>query len=158
MSTLPPTQPQPQPGKPGIPPLPEAAAQAVPAAIGHVVKANTMFNRNALRLFHNSMSTAGMAAHFFEPETWEELLQMQNAILQRLEQQQRAWLEGCAILMQDYAQIRQANTLSKLVEKQCNLVTQWNQLLGDQATNLMGLQENIQVDYGYWASQKLESP
>jgi hypothetical protein len=117
-----------------------------------------MLNRNALRLFHNSMSTAGMAAHFLEPETWEELLQMQSAILQRLEQQQRAWLEGCAILMQDYAQIKQANTLSKLVEKQCNLVTQWNQLLGDQATNLMGLQENIQVDYGYWASQKLESP
>lgn len=157
MSTYPPTQPQPQPGKPGVPPLQEIAVQAAPAAIGHVLKANTMVGRSMARLLHNGMFTAGMAAHFFEPETWEELTQMQGAILQRLEQQQRAWLEGCAILMQDYAQIRQANTLSKLVEKQYNLVTQWNQLLGDQATNLMGLQENIEVDYGYWASQKLES-
>lgn len=75
---------------------------------------------------------------------------MQSAILNCL--QQCGWMGGCAILMQDCAQIRQASMVSKLVEKQYNPVTQWNQLLGDQATNLMGLQENIQVDYGYWAS------
>jgi len=75
--------------------------------------------------------------------------------VQRLQQQNEAWLKGCAILLQDYVQIKDANTMSKLVEKQYNLVAQWNQLLGSQATNLMGLEENIEVDYGYWASQKL---
>jgi hypothetical protein len=157
MSTLPPTQPQPQPGKRGVPPLQQIAVEVAPAAFGQALKSNRMIGRNVARLVHNGMSTAGMAPRFFEPGIWEELVQMQGAIFQRLEMQRRAWLEGCAILMQDYVQIRQANTMSKLVEKQYNLVTQWHQLLGDQATNLLGLQENIQVSYGYWISRKLGS-
>jgi len=91
-----------------------------------------------------------------DPQIWSDLLQLQAAVMQRLQQQNRAWLKGCAILMEDYAQIKQANTMSKLVEKQYNLMAQWSLLIGNQATNMIGLQENIEVDYGYWASQKLQ--
>lgn len=155
MTPRPPTQPQPEPAKPEAPTLQEVAVKMVPAAIGHILKAHSMLSRSIGRTLSNGMFTAGLATHFMEPQLWSDVTQMQNAILQRLKQQGDSWLKGCAILMQDYVQIKQANTMSKLVEKQYNLVTQWNQLIGDQTTNLMGLQENIEVDYGYWASQKL---
>jgi hypothetical protein len=33
---------------------------------------------------------------------------------------------------------------------------QWSALLTSQTTSLVELMENIHVDYGYWASQKLQ--
>ena len=69
-----------------------------------------------------------------------------------MQQQQQRWAQGCASLMQDYARIPQANTVSKLVEKQYNLMAQWMQLLGDSTTGFINLMENIEVAYGYWAS------
>lgn len=156
MSRLPPpTLPWPDLVKPGVPALQEIAAQAVPDAVGHALTAYTLLDRRITRTLNNGLSTTCLAAHLMKPQTWDELLQLQSAVMQRVQQQNWAWLKGCAILMQDYAQIKQANTMSKLVEKQCNLMTQWGQLLGNQVTNLMGLQENIEVDYAYWASQKL---
>lgn len=152
----PPTFPQPDAAKPGVPALHEVTAQAVPAAIEHALTTYALLNRRLARTANNGLFTTGLATHFMNPQTWDELLQLQSAVMQRLQQQNQAWLKGCAILMQDYIQIKQANTMSKLVEKQCNLMMQWSQLLSSQATNLMGLQENIEVDYGYWASQKLQ--
>lgn len=155
MSRLPHTLPVSYPGKPGIPALPEIATQAAPAAFGTALRANYLLNNHAAHLFRNGMVTAGLTTRLANPEVWEESMQLQRAVVQRLQEQNEDWLKGCAILMQDYVQIKQANTMSKLVEKQFNLVTQWSQLLSDQATNLIGLMENIEVDYGYWATQKL---
>lgn len=135
----------------------DIAVKAAPAVIGHVLKAHAVLSRSIGRTLSNGMFTAGLATHLMEPQVWGELMQLQSAVMQRLKQQNESWLKGCAILMQDYVQIRHANTMTKLVEKQYNLVTQWNQLIGDQTTNLIGLEENIEVDYGYWASQKLNA-
>ena len=59
-------------------------------------------------------------------------------------------------LAEDYSQLRQSNTLSKYVEREYNLVAQWGALLSDQAAQMAGLMENIQVDYGYWLAQQQE--
>ena len=114
-------------------------------------------NNHTARILKNEVFTAGLATRLTDPQVWGESLQLQSAVVQRLQQQNQDWLKGCAVLMQDYAQIKHANTMTKLVEKQCNLVLQWSQLLSNQATNLIGLMENIEVDYGYWASQKLHA-
>ena len=45
--------------------------------------------------------------------------------------------------------------MSKFMEKQCNLMSQSALLMTNQATNFVALMENIDVDYGYWASQKV---
>lgn len=158
MTKLPPTLVQSDPTEPSVPVLHEIATQAAPATLGHALKAHSLLNNRTTRLVNNGLVTAGLATHLMDPQVWEESLQLQKAVMVRLQQQNQDWLKGCAILMQDYAQIKQANTMSKLVEKQCNLVTQWSQLLTSQATNLMGLMENIEVDYGYWVSQKVRSP
>ncbi len=52
-------------------------------------------------------------------------------------------------------QIKGANTMSKLAEREGNIVAQVTQILSSQATDLVGLQENIDVDYSYWINQKL---
>ncbi len=157
MSRLPITISQRALAKPGVPALHEMASQGASATLEHAATANTLLNKQAAHIFNNGMLTTGLAAHFMEPQIWNESLQLQMAVMQRLQEQNQDWLKGCAILVDDYAQLKQANTMSKLVEKQCNLMTQWSQLLTIQSTNLIGLLENIEVDYGYWASQKLHS-
>ena len=47
--------------------------------------------------------------------------------------------------------------MSKLVEQEFNLVGQLVQLLSNQATNLATLQENVEVDYGYWVHEKIKA-
>ena len=157
MSRLPLTLRQPDSVTPGALALPEIAAQAAPATMGHALKAYSLLNNQTSRMLNNGLFSAGLTTHLVDPQVWGEALQLQGAVMQRLQQQNQDWLKGCAILMQDYAQIKQANTMTKLVEKQFNLVMEWGQLLSNQATNLIGLMENIEVDYGYWASQKLHA-
>jgi hypothetical protein len=130
------------------------ALKYVPLA--HAMKAHTLAQRQAARMLHNGMLSAGLTVRLADPQVWGEWLQLQAAVMQRLHQQNLDWGKGCAILADDYAQIHQANTLSKLTEKQCNLMSQWALLLTSQGTSLMTLVENIHVDYGYWASQKLQ--
>lgn len=150
------TQPQPAPVKPDPTPLQEVATLAPPAAMEHAQTVGTLLSRRTTRVMSNLTTSAGLAPQAMNPQTWVELQQLHQAVMQRLQQQNQSWLEGCAALVKEYAQIKNANTMSKLIEQQCNLVGQWGQLLGTQATNLMGLQENIEVDYGYWVSEKVK--
>lgn len=143
--------------KPGVPVLHEHAPSRNLAPLGHALKANTLAHRQATRVLHNSLLSAGLAARIGDPVVWSEWLQLQAAVMQRLHQQHQDWRKGCAILAEDYAQIQHANTMSKLAEKQSNLVSQWALLLTSQATSLVTLMENVHVDYGYWASQKLQA-
>ncbi|WP_426342572.1 hypothetical protein ACN9MZ_13345 [Pseudoduganella sp. S-14] len=138
--------------KPGVPALRESMAIA-PLAVS--MKAGTLAQRQASRMLHNSVLSAGLARRFGDPQVWSEWLQLQAAVMQRLHQQNLDWRQGCAILAEDYALIRHANTMSKMVEKQGNFFSQWTLLLTNQATSLFELMENIHVDYGYWAKQKV---
>jgi hypothetical protein len=81
---------------------------------------------------------------------------MQDAVVKRLQLQQQSWAQGCNALLQEYIQLNNASTLPKMVERQFNLTVQWGFLVSNQITNLMELEENIEVDYAYWASQKLQ--
>jgi hypothetical protein len=137
--------------KSGVPALRDSRAIA-PMAVS--MKAGTLAQRQASRMLHNSVLSVGLASRFGDPQVWSEWLQLQAAVMQRLHQQNLDWRQGCAILAEDYALIRHANTMSKMVEKQGNFFSQWTLLLTNQATSLFELMENIHVDYGYWASQK----
>jgi hypothetical protein len=130
---------------------------ATPSIVRHAQTASTLLTRGAARAFGNGLATAGLAPHLLNPQTWDELLQLQGAVVRRLQQQNQDWLNGCAALAREYDRLKGANTISKLAEQQFNLVAQWGKLVSDQATSLIELQENISVDYGYWASQKLNA-
>lgn len=140
--------------KPGVPALREAPASAL-APLENAMKANTLVQRQAARMLHNSVLSAGLASRLADPQVWGEWIQLQAAVMQRLNQQHLDWRQGCAILAEDFALIRNANTMSKMAEKQGNFFSQWMLLLTNQGTSLFELMENIHVDYGYWASQKI---
>lgn len=40
----------------------------------------------------------------------------------------------------------------KYVERECDVMGQWNALISQQITNWTELMENIQTDYDYWIS------
>lgn len=143
--------------KPGVPAEPAAIATNAVAPLAHAMTTQRLTQKHAARMVHNSTLSLGLATRLWDPVVWNEWMQLQAAVVQRLQLQNLNWRKGCAILADDYAQLRQANTMSKLMEKQCNLMSQSAQLLTSQATNFVALLENIDVDYGYWASQKQRS-
>ena len=143
--------------KPGVPAVREAVAARALAPLENSMKAHSLVQRQAARMLHNGVLSAGLASRFADPQVWSEWVQLQAAVMQRLHQQNLEWRKGCAILAEDFALIRHANTMSKMAEKQGNFFSQWTLLLTNQATSLFELMENIHVDYGYWASQKTGS-
>lgn len=132
-----------------------AIASNAIAPFAHAMTAQRLLQKDATHLVNNSAVSMALVTRLWDPVVWGEWTQLQAAIMQRLYVQHQNWHKGCAILIDDYGQLRQANTMSKLVEKQSNLMSQSAELLASQATDFVALLENIDVDYGYWASQKL---
>jgi len=132
-----------------------AFATSTVAPLAHAMTAQRLMQKDTSHLMNNGALSMALAARLWDPSVWSELTQMQAAIAQRLELQNQNWRKGFAILAEDYAQLRQANTMSKLLEKQGNLISQSADLMTSQATDFVALLENIDVDFGYWASQKL---
>lgn len=144
--------------KPTVPAAP-AAANAAPlsplhAPLVHAQKMNALLGQVAMRSAGTQMALACTLPWHLDSQTWQELQAMQAAVWKRLEQQQAEWVKGCQLLMQDYAQLKQANTLSKVVDQEYDFFSQFGALLTSQASAMAGLIENIQVDLGYWVSQK----
>lgn len=102
----------------------------------------------------NQFRVTRLMAEAAEADTWREVGQIHAAINERLHQQQRAWSQGLDQIFVEYVQLRQANTLSKLVEQEYNIGMQLGTLWFNQVINLTALAENIQVDLAYWLSQK----
>jgi hypothetical protein len=82
---------------------------------------------------------------------------MQQSAWQRLLTLQTKWAGDWKAWIEYSEQIKGANTMSKLAEREGNIGAQLAQLLSNQATDLVGLQENIHVDYSYWIHQKLNA-
>lgn len=143
---------------------PDLAAESVAIAstpvtyAAHALTTQRLTQKYAASMANNSALTLTLTTRLWDPTVWSESMQLEAAIMRRLHAQGLNWRKGCTTLIEDYGQLRQANTMSKLVEKQCNLVSQFALLLSSQATDFVALLENIDVDYGYWASQKKGAP
>ncbi|MDE1179191.1 hypothetical protein [Paraburkholderia sp.] len=131
------------------------APAAHAAAMQDAMKTPALLGGWAVRGATNGLNTAKLFAVGMDMQRCNELLEMQTAIVKRLMLQQQTWLEGWAGLNRERAQIKGANTVSKLVEQEFNLVAQVGQLFIDQTTALVALQENIEISYSYWLSEKL---
>ncbi|HSV34732.1 MAG TPA: hypothetical protein VLI46_04205 [Ramlibacter sp.] len=132
-------------------------AAAQPAPLRHLNTFSALLAQSATRVAGNGAASAALLPKATDFETWKELSAMQGAIFKRLLQQHQDWLQGLAKLGQEYSQIKRANTLSEHAEQQFNLMAQFGDLMKAQATNLLTLQDNIEVNYGYWVSQKVSA-
>jgi len=137
--------------------LQHAIPSIYPATIQSTPKVQHLLSNWAISTADRSIATSQLLAHGINSETWHELLQLQEAVRQRLQQQQQNWWQGWAAWAQQCTQIKNANTMSKLVEQEFNLIGQIVQLVSAQATSLATLQETIEVDYGYWVHEKIKA-
>ena len=124
-------------------------------AFHHALKAVALQSDWATRAMHNASASAQVFALGIDAESAEELLQMQHAAWQRLFTLQSSWAQEWKNWIQYSDLIKGANTTFKFVEREGNIVAQCVQLLSKQAADLMGLQENIDVDYSFWINEKL---
>lgn len=138
-------------------PLTISEAMPHPVFLEHAKAAHHLISRCSLRAVDNCATSVKMWPHLMDADTWTDLLQMQGAISERLQQQNQQWVKGVAAIVRDYARIKKANTMSKLFEQQFNVIGQWGQLLSNQTTSLVELQQNIETNFGYWLHQKFDS-
>jgi hypothetical protein len=135
-----------------------AAAPAIAKvhpALAHAMKAGVLQTDRATRAFADARATAEVFALGGDPDVWRELMRIQEASWRRLRTLQDGWLKDWAQWLQYAGQIRGANTMSKLVERENNIGAQLAQVIGAQVTDLVGLQENIEIAYSYWINTKL---
>lgn len=106
----------------------------------------------ASRQQHNLGASLAMLPALAHTDTWLSLAKLQAASLQKLIAQQDNWLAQWQGWLHTACQLGQANTVSKLLEQEMNLALRAVQIIGQQAVDLATLQENLEVNYGYWAS------
>lgn len=134
---------------------PSAPSTTVPPAlVEHALQRYSLLTRHLTKHAHHSMTTAAMLSQLTPAQTWQELGQIQEAILQQTRQLQQSWISDWNAWFGEFPQFKQANTMSKLVEQEFNLVGQFVRLLQNQATDWFSLLENVEINYGYWLSQK----
>ncbi|WP_354683774.1 hypothetical protein [Cupriavidus necator] len=131
-----------------------AMAAAHPAALQQALTLHALLGGWATRAVGNGVAAASLGPFAVDAQTWTELFQLQAAIIRRLHDQQQQNLQGWAGWLQERAQVRRANTMSKLVEQEFDLLARFVLLLSDQAVDLVTLQENVEVNTGYWLGQK----
>ena len=124
-------------------------------AFHHALRAVALQSDWATRAMHNASASAQVFALGIDAESADELLQMQHAAWRRLFALQSSWAQDWKNWIQYSDLIKGANTTFKFVEREGNIVAQCVQLLSKQAADLMGLQENIDVDYSFWINEKL---
>jgi hypothetical protein len=95
---------------------------------------------------------------FFNNEMFLEGLKFRQAVWNRILENQKSWFTGIADIIQEYKELKDANTLSKHVEQECNVIGQWSALMTRQIADWAEMMENIQTDYDYWISQKKQVP
>jgi len=131
------------------PTLPQAAQ--LPAAPQHP-RHGQLLGKLASRQQHNLGTSLAMLPALAHTGTWLSLAQLQAASLQKLIAQQDSWLAQWQGWLHSACQLGQANTVSKLLEQEMNLALRAVQIVGQQAVDLASLQENLEINYGYWAS------
>lgn len=140
---------------PPVPALHRAIAMAQPAAVQRSTTMQTLVAEWAQRTARTGAKAMTLAPFSLDPQVVTEWLQLQSAIAERLQSQQQVWLQGWALWLEERAQVRRANTMSKLMEQEMDLLGRFVLLLSGQMVDLVTLQENVEVNTGYWVSQTL---
>lgn len=108
-------------------------------------------------LLSNQIAASQLLLSRPNPQLWQEMHAMQQAVLQRMHEQQQEWFKGISGVLTEYSEMKQANTLSKLLEQECNMMSQLGSLATSQMTAWIGMLENIQIGYSWWLNQKQQA-
>ena len=124
-------------------------------SLDHALKAQAIQNDRAVRAADSAKATAELLFHGLNPENLKDMLDLQQSAWRRFSALQQGWVTDWLGWFAYADKIKGANTMSKLVEMESNILTQATQLFGNQISGLVALQENIEVDYSYLVRQIL---
>ena len=136
------------------PQLQPTAAASAAAPVQHAQNWMKLVGEAMARYAATGASTAALLP-LMRADTGSELLDLQFAVIERMHQLQQDWWQGWAGWIEELGQSRKADTLSEHIGQQYNLGEQFAALLKSQAADLLDLHDNVQVNYGYWATRKL---
>lgn len=126
------------------------------AAFEHLSKAGQLQYSRGARGYRAAADTARLlATGRLDPSMIEELGRLQQAAWDRAWALGKSWKAGWQCWWAYAGHANNANTVSKLAERQANSLTQIAQLIAGQLQDLATLAENVEVNYAYWVSQKL---
>jgi len=132
----------------------QPGANSMLAAAQHAMKVSQTLNNSMMRQAHFWQShLPSMLSAAQNPATFNALIAFQSALMQRLADQHKEWVDGLHDVMHGTGQMRSANTVSKLMEQEYNFSAQLGSLMMNQLTSVAELLENAQVDLGYLLSQ-----
>jgi hypothetical protein len=100
---------------------------------------------------------AALPALAFDATAWQEGLALAGAIGQQWLSLQSMWFEGLGEWAEEAGELRRANTVSKFVDQEMNLLQQGLALMASQATASTRLGENIQSNLACWLSRKAQA-
>jgi hypothetical protein len=107
------------------------------------------------RAIRNGAAAAQLWGRGLDARNLDELYGMNQASWQRLRDLQTGWAADWTAWLDYASTLKGANTTSKLVEREGNILAQAVAQINAQATDLAGLLENIDVGYSYWLQETL---
>ncbi|KMO29127.1 hypothetical protein VQ03_29510 [Methylobacterium tarhaniae] len=134
-------------------PAPVAAAATVGAPLRRTVLVSELATRSAA----NAVGTAQLLAANPDSRIIDELCEMQGAFAKQLWKIDQDWRAGLMRIYEGSLSLRRANTVSKVVEQDFNLIGQYGDLVTNCMTSVATLVENTNVGYSYWLAKKIEA-
>ncbi|WP_123834120.1 hypothetical protein [Methylobacterium currus] len=135
--------------------LPAPAVAATP--VGAPLRRTVLVGEIATRSAANAVGTAQLLSEGPDSDTIGELYEMQGAFVKQLWKIDQDWRAGLMRIYEGSLSLRKANTLSKVIEQDFNLIGQYGDLATNYMTSVATLVENTNVGYSYWLSKKIKA-
>lgn len=137
--------------------IPATVAAAAPPGAGAPLQRTVLANELASTCAGNVVGTVQLLAEAPDSDTIGEIYAMQAAFVRQLWTIEQEWRAGWLQICQGAVSLRKANTLSKVVEQDYNLVGQAGDLMVNAVTSTASLIESATVGYSYWLSNKIDA-
>lgn len=122
--------------------------------VDHALKAYALQRDRMVRAASAMAASARLFSGGMDAGAWDELWEMGAEAHRRMAQLQNDAVQDWFAWFRYADQIEGANTMSKLAEREYNVLAQATQLMGEHSTAVMSLMENIEVGFLYWLHEK----
>ncbi|AWN47061.1 hypothetical protein DK419_12675 [Methylobacterium terrae] len=135
--------------------IPATVAAAAPPGASAPLQRTVLANDLVANCAANAVGTVQLLAERPDSDTIGEIYAMQLAFMRQLWTIERDWRDGWLQICQASLSLRKANTLSKIVEQDYNLVGQVGDLMVNTVASTASLIESATVGYSYWLTNKI---
>ncbi len=136
--------------------LPARAAAAAPPGADAPLRRSAAVSEIAALCATNAVGTAELLSVRPTPDVIDDLFAMQAAFARQLWSIDLEWRTGLMRIAEGTLALRSANTVSKIMEQDLNLIGRCGDLMTVYATKTAALIENTSVGYSFWLSKKVK--